>query len=434
MSKITKVILIIFAILLVFLVAMGIFAKSGIQLLKPQSQEQSLESDDQKLIVTEKIASCGTSQELFTALPLQLDDFAGIVPLGNLAPTSHIYPTSHLYFHIRRSNPKNFDSLPLEVPLVAPANMTIVRMKGIEVLNKPQYADYADYYLEFYPCQEFRAYFDHVKSFSPKLKQAYDKGVVGPRRGCVEYAKHYQREGELQFRLCEKSVEVQVEAGETLGTAGGGQGQAVFDFGAFDRRITKHVYANPSRWQQDRGGDLFYVVCGLDYFAAPFKEQFKAKLGQSDGSFKRTKEPVCGQVAQDVTGAAQGVWFLKGTTDTSHERGVVEDYHLSLVPDNVYSDLDVFAIGLSMEKSGLNFGTYSFTPQHSGTLNRAFREVQADANIYCYETIDRNQRKTNFRILLQMPSKESLKLERQDGSCSSSGSLQFTDKFTEFER
>lgn len=381
---------------------------------------------------TDDIESCGTRNVFFTYSPLKLEDFHGIVPLGNLAPTSHIYPTAHLYFHVRRSDLNNPNSVPVEVPVVAPGDFTIKKMKGIEVINKPEYSSYNDYYISFYPCKEFKAYFDHLK-LSPKLKEAYDKGVLDPEERCVEYSKFYKIEGELKFRVCSKLVNIEVKAGEHIGTAGGGFGQRVFDVGAFDRRISPHTFANPLRWEQVQGQDMFYVVCALDYFSEDIKNSLKSRLGTDIGTTKRTKEPICGEVVQDIQNTAQGVWFLKGTTDTSHERGKPEDYHISLVPDNVQTDKQVFAVGLSMQNSGLNFGNYFFVPKTSGTIDRDFKEVKADENIYCYEVIDSSENKNPFVIILQMTTPTSLKIEKLDISLCST-SLKFTDKFTEFER
>src|SRR6185369_15301677 len=49
---------------------------------------------------TSFLASCGTSNAFFTALPFDAAQIGGWVPLGNLNPPAHTFPTDHQYIYL----------------------------------------------------------------------------------------------------------------------------------------------------------------------------------------------------------------------------------------------------------------------------------------------------------------------------------------------
>jgi hypothetical protein len=135
---------------------------------------------------------------------------------------------------------------------------------------------------------------------------------------------------------------------------------------------------------------------------------------------KRTVEPLCGTIKQDVAATAQGRWFLSGTSGTSWQ----EDHQLSLIHHNVDHAQGLFSVGDSI--SSLSTGTYSFTPTFSSYVNRDFDEVTADGQIYCYNT-------STKVILVQLLTNTTLRIESQElGSCGS-GPWSFSN-YTDFER
>lgn len=349
------------------------------------------------------LPSCGDKKELFSVSPLKLTDFTGIVPLGTLAPTSHVLPTHHLYFHPRRKDPRNFNSLPIEIPVVAPADVTITEIRFTETKERP---DFNDGVIHFSPCREVKALFDHFKTFAPILKKAYDEGEI---IRCDEYQRSYKKFGTLTFKLCNKKVNIAVKAGERIGTAGGGEGQMVFDFGSFDKRAPPATLANPARWLGQEYKK--YTVCPLDYYAPGLKEQLKSKLGTPDGERRRTTEPVCGQANWDIPGTAQGVWILKGEKYVAHENP-----HLALAYDNTDPTIAVISMGNSAESKGFAWGTYNFLPKDSGLVNRHFKDIKPDGNVYCFETQDSYRNSQRTVILMQMPTVESLRIEKANRS------------------
>lgn len=350
------------------------------------------------------IPSCGDKKELFTFSHIQISELQNIVPLGNLNPTGHTFPTNHLYFHIRGFSGGQSSS---NVSVVAPGDIWVTRIVSSEyTMNGRQIKDYK---MDFTVCKEVRGYFIHLTSLSEKILQSF-----GQPGDCKEYDT-----GGTHYKNCEKDFQfspISVAGGESIGTAGGSS-----DFGLSDSRTKELVYANPERWYEDP----LHRVCPLDYFAADIGLQLKSLLGSYD--VKRTIEPICGEVGQDKPGTAQGVWFVKGTRNT-----YPEDPHIALVHGNINPLKGVFSVGTSL--SSLNSGTYYFGPKASGFVNRDFKDVKPDGNIYCYDSLtQRFGEQVSIRIILKLTSSTAFQIEKQDTSVCGSGPWSFVSP-TKFER
>lgn len=399
-------ILIIIVIVVIGFFGLGLISsKLGI---KPLPNSQSKYTEEDYFADAASLPSCGNKKELFTISPLKLTDFKGVVPLGTLAPTAHVLPTHHLFFHPRRVDPNNFNSLPAEVPVLAPGDITITEMKFTESAQNP---DLNDGVIVFSPCKEVKAYLDHFKTFSPALQKAFDEGQL---IRCDEYQRSYQKFGTVTWKLCSKKVNLQIKAGEQLGTAGGGEGQMVFDFGVHDKRVPPATFANLKRWKGQEQKQ--YTVCPLDYYTPELKEQLKARLGIPDGGKRRTVEPVCGTANWDLPGTAQGVWIAKGEEQVAHENP-----HLTLAYDNTDPSIGVISMGISGESKGFSWGAYSFIPRGSGLVNRHFRDIRADGNVYCFETEDTYHNNAKTAIILQVPTSTTLKIEKLNKTSCGSG-------------
>ncbi|PKB71577.1 MAG: hypothetical protein BZY87_04835 [SAR202 cluster bacterium Io17-Chloro-G6] len=346
-----------------------------------------------------------------------MEDFNRIVPLGNLAPAAHTLPTVHHYIDIRKTDPNDPTSLPVEVPVVSPADITITEMTFIEELNRP---DFTDYSLIFEPCLGFKSYLDHFLTVAPVVQKAYD---AAPVRFCRDYTLYYE-ERTLDWRLCKKEVNIEIKAGEPLGTAGGGEGQNALDFAAFDFRQGPSVFANPDRWVYQR--DMTYAVCPLDYFPAELKDQLKSRLGPRHNGPLRTAEPICGEVAQDIPGTAQGIWIEPGLGIEWDESQIV-----ALVHDNFEPSLAVFSIGLSMEDEGLAHGAYYFDPVPSGLVNRDFGDI-VPGDTYCFEGLSGRGDLSGLIILIALTDPATMMIEGQPRS--SCGTAWDFVSPTQFER
>ena len=335
------------------------------------------------------LSLCG-SAELFTAFPMALADLRGLVPLGNLNPSGHTFPTDHIYFYIRLTDPSDNSSGPVSVNVYAPGNIRITEVEATEHLSADP--SYTDYTIIFYPCEELRAYFGHVQSLSSSLS-----AQVGYfTSNCETYST-----GGEDFRSCSKTVSIDITAGTLLGTTGR-TGQLALDFGAYDSRITPTAFANQSRFTTSYP----YSVCPIDYFSASLKSDLSARFSSYTGATLRTATPVCGEVGQDISETAQGLWFLPNTATYP------EDPHLALAHDNVTPSTAVFSVGTSL--TGVSSGVYTFTPVDSGVINRDFGDVTADGNRYCYETAE------GTVFMLQLASATTLHIQKlSEANCNS---------------
>lgn len=356
---------------------------------------------------------CGDKKEFFTTLPLSLDTFTAIDPLGLLSPTAHTFPAPHLYFRMAR-----------KTPLYAPADMTIVGIDLIQATNRPEFAD--DAAILFGLCSQFKAYFDHVVDLSPKLQKAFDEAAADR---CDEYTLTYKN-GPVDWKKCNKKVNLEVSVGELIGYAGGGQAQAVLDLGAYDLRIKPKTYASPKRQFRN---ELPYNVCPLDYFSENLAKELKDRLGgmpDLGSSNAIVKSPTCGKVIQDISGTAKGSWFAPNIDTT---RSAHEPPHLALVQGHIDQSLQAFSNGESTKNSGLDFGIYYFTPQNSGLVNRDFAEVKPDGNVYCYQTKNSYKNGELTTIIIQLTDPQNLKIEGLSSSSCGSGPWKMSN-YTEFKR
>lgn len=350
--------------------------------------------------------------DVFTVPPIDLEDLAGLVPLGNLNPSGHVFPSDHIYFYIRRTDPNDPGSDPAEVPVYAPGDVRVTMITASEHLSEE--TPYTDYRITFSPCREIQGYYGHVQSLEDSMTE--ELGLFDENE-CQMYST-----GGDTYRSCTKSVDLDIIAGERIGTAGR-EGQEALDFGTYDSRISPLDYANPDRYDSSNNGfDAFHVVCPIDDYEESVRETLEARFGSYDGTRLRSVVPVCGEVEQDEVGTAQGNWFVEDTTET-----YPEDPHLALVHDNIDPTTAVFSVGTSIE--GLSSGQYSFEPADTGFINRDFDQVSFDGNIYCYEDLA-----DGVIVLLQLTTDTSLRIERQSAASCGSGPWAFESSYKDFER
>jgi hypothetical protein len=350
---------------------------------------------------------------LFSVSPMRLGDFNsvyGIAPLGNLNPSGHTFPTVHIYLFIRDANGP--PTPPVQnVPVYAPAAITITQISSSQDFT----AGFSDYGLHFQPCDQLQGYFYHLPSISSALQTAFD-AVTG---NCQDYVT-----GGHSFRYCNKDVSVRVEAGAQIGTAGGpGTGSVALDFGARDGRIAKLTYANSARIREDpdHGFDDFHVVCPIDYYEEGTRALLEAKLNRVARAI-----PLCGTVAQDIAGTAQGKWYLAGTASPT----TGEDDQIALVHDNVDPAKPVFSVG----NARLGTGRYFFTVRSSGLVNRDFGDVAADGNIRCFDSLSGASGAGSAVFLVQLTSPTALMIEKQTAARCGTGPWVFTASAMSFER
>jgi len=347
-----------------------------------------------------RIPACGEQQAMLEGEFIDRELYYSIVPLGNVWPPAHVFPTDHIYFSLLKSDPDNWDSAPVDVPVYAPADIFMVSLASQEHL----YADppYVDFDIEFVICSEVRFRLGHMTTLSPVLLEALENPD-----SCEEYIA-----GERLRRGCWLDLSDQdaifIEQGQLLGTTGGRLGQNMLDLWATDMRMEPLPFANVDRYWDE----YLQTACPLDYFVEPLSSELRNLFGGHTGEVQRSIEPTCGQILYDMPGTAQGNWFFNAPSSP-------EDPHLSLVYDNVDPNRGVFSIGNAFGDL-LPSMKYLFEPADEGTVNRFFSSVTPDGLVYCYEDLSTpiDGLQQNLTILLSMEDENTLLVEaRPAGSC-----------------
>jgi hypothetical protein len=178
--------------------------------------------------------------------------------------------------------------------------------------------------------------------------------------------------GDEIYRAWSKRCNLVVNAGDLLGEAGGNPGQWALDLGVYDERYIPEQVANFDRWKNVR---YLHSVCPLSFYEDGELRDALFSLIQDQDLTEIQIE--CGSVLQDLPGTAQGCWFREGIINT-----YPEDPHLALVYSNIDSSLQVLSVGTSIK--GLDSGRYEFIPDSMGFINRDFKDVTPDGNIFGY--------------------------------------------------
>jgi hypothetical protein len=360
-----------------------------------------------------EIAPCppGLSAPLFDVLPIDPLDFLAFRPLGFLSPPIHMFPAKHSAFSMTLPGHAT-----VAKPVRAPGKVWVV-----EIWEATFSTGGRNYQLYVYPCTEVRVYFGHVASLSTKLLTEMQKAPPF----CNSFF-----DGTSTVTTCRhENMSVPLESGELMGT---GPDSAGVDFGLIDFRRPPAAFVRLDHY------DHFYpyYASPLDYFRADVRSLLASQTGHVFGTLPRIAEPIGGTYMQDVAATAQGNWFFPGTyhsnsTDLSPSLGLASDYVDPTQP--------IMAVGNSI--SGLGMGLYSFDPDVDGFTNRAFQNVRADGNVYCYERFRQGQStgglplgKPNGVVLLSMPTSDTLMVELASGSSCAAATRAFTAKATSFER
>lgn len=367
---------------------------------------QTGEVDEEEL----DLPSCGDKMDFYTVSPLNSEDFTKIKPLGNLHPSGHTFPTDHIYFDITESTPN--EGRKDLVTVYSPGDIVITSVSSSEHTSATPV--YTDYFLDYWVCEDVKGRLGHVSSISDKITSELGE----PSSACNEY-----ETGGNHYKLCEYNTRIEISAGEIIGTAGGNPHQCCLDMWTIDYRMEPLEYANPDRWVEGKKADAFYIACPADYFVYDIKEELYDKFGY--WIVKRTIEPICGSIDQDILGTAQGIWYANGAPLFSGE-----DPHLALVHDNVDPTIGAFSIGRSIE--GIDSAVYQFTPRDSGLVDRKFSQV-IPGEVYCYEAKTIYEETPGFTIILELPTETSLRIEKRNETSCGSGGWEFSNP-TLFDR
>lgn len=350
------------------------------------------------------------SGPVFTVLPLDPTDFRAFRPLGFPAPPIHIFGAKHSAFIINLPGQPAVSGRPVRFP----SDATVTDVVSTES------AAGSGYQVTFAPCRDLKSYLFHLGTIAPTLEKAFKTSI----QTCQDF--DFGAAGG-RTRKCGARLSLAAKAGDPVG---GSDAFAGVDWGVVDYRVTL-PYANPRRYD----GDYPHIGSPVDYAAPDVRAQLEAKLGSIDGRVRRTADPKAGTIMQDVPGTAQGNWFtadanFMNTTDFSPFLGLLHDF--------VDPDVPIISMGTSVR--GMTSGVYTFAPRSTGLINRDFRDVRPDGQMYCYEQFQGgvtrsglNLASANGVLVMTMPTPTSLRVELQVGPTCASTRMPGATAFT-FDR
>lgn len=342
-------------------------------------------------LVSQVGGSACSDGPIFTKIPIDPQKILSVTPLGNLNPPDHTIPTDHIYLVVKNNNEIHPE---MATTVFSPSDITIstithttTKKSGKEFSN--------DYSIDFSPCKDIQAKFGHVTKLSTKLKSLIEqsKGDCQTRNPRPED----------KYTYCRFNLNTKVSSGEEIGEAGGGTSTGL-DFWAIDFRTPELNFVNPKRYSSYQ----LHTVCPIDLFEKSPKDILSEKFGRYEK--KRTIEPSCGQINQDVAGTIQGNWT---TADGYIDMPEAWSKALALVHDNADPSLGMISIGGIITTPT----KIQFTPTVSGTTNRDFNQVRDD-QIHCYEgqSVGVNSKQSG-RVLIQLMGQSKLNVEYQKGGC-----------------
>ncbi len=346
----------------------------------------------------------GITVGYLTVLPLNEKDVSLFVNLGHLNPPGHTFPSDHGGFYLKDWQKK--------VNVYSPGTMKITEISTVKHITDG-ITDYTLGLASEYG--SFKVVLGHLSGIDAKILTQAPALESGNCENYMAGGKSYQK--------CTIQAKIPVQAGEVIGVAGGNPGQYGVDFGTFDLNRKFDFATNRFKDYQ-----YPYTVSPLDYFTEEITQKLIPICGDyiCGARLIRPIPPIGGTVRYDIAGTTQGLWFKKSAPTFP------EDVHLALIFDNVEANLPVFSVGTSI--NGLNTGVYTFQTKTSGILNRAFKEVGADGQIYRYEITSQCKGVSvpNTIILLKMNSQTELLVECQN--VTAGPNWQFTAKAVTFER
>lgn len=390
---------------LIVLILVGFsFAWVGGHSQNKKTDDNTDSDKNQNPSLAEDLPACpADTSGLFTKAFMDGDKPDYIIPLGNSGMSSHVVPVDHMY--------PTDDGYEENVAIYAPGDLTLIWVENKQMHN--QNTDEiiaADYQLYLAPCRGINLTLIHLKGLSNKLKTAIGDENSNCDSQKIDYG---TQEGiPTYYVTCHPDFQkVRISAGEVIGYFSGHRDKqnSGFDIGIYNFNKPALAFVNPDRYDVN----TLHTSCFSDYYVPELKAQYEAKIGglASQGSdvqtfLPRTADPVCGQVMWDVAGTAQGNWFR----NPIKQRNMTDNDALVLIHDNIKPDQAKFSMA--------NITSFTFTPIHSGNINREFSEVTPDSNVYCYQSD--NNGSSSAKHLLELVDDTHIKIENQSGMCGTS--------------
>ncbi len=324
--------------------------------------------------------ACGPGP-YFTVLPAAANDIAAISVIGGLGAPGHTLPTPHAGLFLAREN----------VPIRVPGDMAITELRRVTYLQSPTRQGERDYAVNFQVCSEVTGWFGHIVTLAPTIPTASIEW-----RNCETYSTSDERVESCLAR----PRDLRLSAGDALGTGGlsAARGFLAVDIGLLDTRV-RHTYVSPGRFSL---GQL-HAVCTWEQFDAANRSVLFSKLRDlARPGVAPAGEPRCGTLQVDVAGTAQGVWAETGVSGPVQG----DERRYITLANYPYRPQDELALSLGPA----NLGPFvAVVPRRSsGRVNRAFDQVRADGQIYCYTQAEA----PTFSWFVSLTSDTALRIER----------------------
>lgn len=301
--------------------------------------------------------SGGSCTPSFSVLPVPVGSIAAATPVGNMSPPFHIIPTDHAGFYLRGTG----------ITLSAPTSLHVTTVRSIHYLASPSRAGQSDFAIYADVCEGYQLAMGHIQTVVPNIQSR-----VGTN--CQTYSSSSET-----IQSCDSGpVNISFSPGDMIGTVGGASAGG-FDFGLY-QSSHQNVFVNPSRYSQP----TLSAVCPYDPFTPMLRSQIDALMGEP-GRPASGEAPLCGTMSVDVAGTARGVWVLQSNPVS---QAGDESSFVSLTPHPLQpQSAQTFSFGPS---TLLDFdtGLARYPVATSGRVNRNFRDVSADGQIYCYASDD----------------------------------------------
>lgn len=301
-------------------------------------------------------ADCGGGLS-FTNLPVPAGAINSVSPLGSMNPPAHTIPTDHVYFYLNGTG----------IPLSSPGPFRITGVRTTHYLTSTFRTGQSDFSVTGNLCGGYQLGLAHIQTLVPKLQDQTGGN-------CTTYST-----ADETVQSCENDgADIEIASGETLGTVGSSWAGA-FDFGLYRNtgRARGNTFVNPSRYSSL----TLSAVCPYDPFTPGLRGQIDALLGQP-GFPPSGESPTCGTMNVDVAGTAAGVWVMQSAPVNQNGN---ETNFVVLAPHPLYPQSgQAFSMGPPALASVDGTARTRYPVENSGRVNRQFRAVTADAQIYCY--------------------------------------------------
>lgn len=367
--------------------------------------------------------ACTTEHPPFDTFPIALNEVSTITPLGHLDPPSHNFPVPHLYVNYAKQK----DGNPVNVTFVSPGSITVSDIGIVTIVSDASNGKtYYDYKVSFTACDGLLSgYFIHLYQLSPQLANALGPISNNQLNGMIMGHESFGPGVDAADINYHKSVDVNLSSGATLGTAGGDANFTTnFDFGLSDARVDGQT-ADSAIWKPNDNN----YVCGLNYFSQAIRSALYSKIGDYN-QLSPAANQQCGEVYQDKSGTALGVWLTKGTRTQNQTIWSLNPHVISLIHNNINPNNFMVGFSSDVEQAlGLaDNSAYVVTPRTSGNINVPFDQVIPNGQVYCYQTTQQysSTGQAGISFILEMTSPTSLRMGTIPGNSCGNGPWNFS--------